>query len=136
MTARDSNGAALERSRQAGLRLTLDDFGIGYSSLSYLATRPVNRLKIARQIVAGLSDPSHALVVRTAVRLARELGIELIADGVDSRAQADALAAAGCAQAQGKAFGEPATAARAAELLRAGRSAGATTSPPKVVTAA
>jgi EAL domain-containing protein (putative c-di-GMP-specific phosphodiesterase class I) len=137
IAASEIGDGTLDKLRQVGLHIALDDFGAGHSSLSYLATRPVNRLKIARQIVAGiLTDPCKALVVRTAVRLARELGIELPAAGVETSVQASALAALGCDQAEGSYFGEPATAARAAELLRDGRIAVATARTPQIVTVA
>jgi len=76
--------------------------GTGYSSLSYLTSYPVNRLKIAQQLVFGVTeDPRSATVVRTAIRLAGELGIEFVAEGVETRAQVDFLIATGCEQAQG-----------------------------------
>jgi len=138
MTASDIGGGTIETLRQAGLRVALDDFGTGYSSLSYLTASPANRLRIARQIVAGVTaDPRNAVVVRTAIRLAKELGIESLAEGVETQAQANALLAAGCEQAQGSYFGAPSTAARATELLRVGRIATAMTrTPKKIVTAA
>jgi diguanylate cyclase (GGDEF)-like protein len=130
-------GGTLDKLRRVGLRITLDEFGAGPSSLSYLVTRPVSRLKIAGQIVAGIpTDPSKALVARTAIRLARELGIEVVAMGVDTPVQANSLAALGCDQAEGSYFEEPATAARATELLREGRIVIAATQAPQIVTAA
>jgi diguanylate cyclase (GGDEF)-like protein len=112
----------LSRLRQSGLRIALDDFGTGYSSLSYLTAYTVNRLKIAQQLVLGVTtEPRNATVVRTAIRLASELGIECIAEGVETQAQANFLVAAGCVQAQGFHFSRPVSAARAAELLREGR---------------
>jgi EAL domain-containing protein (putative c-di-GMP-specific phosphodiesterase class I) len=110
------------RLRRSGLRIALDDFGTGYSSLSYLTAYTVNRLKIAQELVLGITtEPRNAIVVRTAIRLAGELGIECIAEGVETQAQANFLAAAGCVQAQGFHFSRPVTAARATELLRGGR---------------
>jgi EAL domain-containing protein (putative c-di-GMP-specific phosphodiesterase class I) len=109
----------VERLRALGLRIAIDDFGTGYSSLSYLTNFPVDRLKIAQQLVLSVdTDHRHASVVRTAIRLASELGIEIIAEGVETAAQARFLAAADCAYAQGYRYGRPVTAARATELLR------------------
>jgi diguanylate cyclase (GGDEF)-like protein len=111
-----------ERLQQLGLRIAIDDFGTGYSSLKYLATYPVNRLKIAQELLFRVTtDPRSATVVRTAVRLAQELGIEVIAEGVESQGQASFLLSAGCANAQGYYFSRPVNAARATKLLRTGK---------------
>jgi EAL domain-containing protein (putative c-di-GMP-specific phosphodiesterase class I) len=137
MTASDVGAGTLEKLRQAGLRIALDDFRHRLSSLSYLMTYPVNRLRIARQVVAGVAaDPRTAVVVRTAIRLAGDLGIELLAEGVETHAEANFLLAVGCGQAHGSYFGLPTTAARTTELLRAGHITTAMTQPPKIVTAA
>ncbi len=112
----------LERLRRSGLRIALDDFGTGYSSLSYLTAYTVNRLKIAQQLVSDVTtEQRNAAVVRTAIRLADELGIECIAEGVETEAQANFLVAAGCREAQGFYFSRPVDAARATELMREGR---------------
>jgi diguanylate cyclase len=110
-----------ERLRNLGIRLAIDDFGTGYSSLNYLTTYPVNRLKIAQELVAGVdSDSRSATVVRTAIRLGRELGVEVIAEGVETEAQAKFLASAGCKHGQGYYFSRPVNAERATQLLRMG----------------
>ncbi len=112
----------LERLRQSGLRIALDDFGTGYSSLSYLTAYTVNRLKIAQELVLGVTtEPRNAAVVRTAIRLAGELGIECIAEGVENQAQVNFLVAAGCKQAQGFHFSRPVGAAETTDLLRSGQ---------------
>ena len=110
-----------ERLRQLGVRIAIDDFGTGYSSLNYLTNYPVNRLKIAQELVMGvIRDPRNATVVRAAVRLADELGVECIAEGVETEGQVDFLVAAGCKYAQGYYFGRPTTAARMTEILTIG----------------
>jgi diguanylate cyclase (GGDEF)-like protein len=112
----------VERLRALGLRIAIDDFGTGYSSLSYLTNFPVDRLKIAQELVLSVdTDHRHASVVRTAIRLAKDLGIEIIAEGVETASQARFLASADCAYAQGYRYGRPMNAARATELLRQGR---------------
>jgi EAL domain-containing protein (putative c-di-GMP-specific phosphodiesterase class I) len=122
MKVSEQDDDTLARLRRSGLRIALDDFGTGYSSLSYLTAYTVNRLKIAQQLVLGVTtEPRNATVVRTAIRLASELGIECIAEGVETQAQANFLIAAGCAQAQGFHFSRPVSAARATDLLREGR---------------
>jgi EAL domain-containing protein (putative c-di-GMP-specific phosphodiesterase class I) len=112
----------LLRLRLRGFDLSIDDFGTGYSSLKYLTQYRVNRLKLAQEFVFRVTvDYRNAAVVRAAIRLANELGLEVIAEGVETEAQARFLMGAGCEQAQGYYFSRPVPAGRAAELLRAGR---------------
>jgi diguanylate cyclase (GGDEF)-like protein len=119
MDATQEHRDIIERLRRLGVRIAIDDFGTGYSSLSYLANYPVDRLKIAQQLIFGVeSDPRHASVARMAIHLSREIGVEVIAEGVENDAQARFLVAAGCACAQGYHFSKPVTAERATELLR------------------
>lgn len=109
----------VERLRVLGLTIAIDDFGTGYSSLNYLATYPVDRLKIAQELVFRVTtDPRHATVVRTAIRLAQELGIKIIAEGVETAGQALFLVSAGCRYAQGYYFSRPVCVKDATELLR------------------
>jgi diguanylate cyclase (GGDEF)-like protein len=111
-----------ERLQGLGVRIAIDDFGTGYSSLKYLAAYPVNRLKIAQELLFRVcTDPRSATVVRAAIRLAQELGIDVIAEGVETQAQANFLLSAGCAYAQGYYYSRPVDALRAAELLRHGK---------------
>jgi diguanylate cyclase (GGDEF)-like protein len=116
------HGDALERLRKIGIRIAIDDFGTGYSSLKYLTVYPVNRLKIAQELVFGVTTNSrNATVVRAAIHLAKELGIEVIAEGVATEAQANFLLSAGCVYAQGYYFSRPVNAERATELLQQGK---------------
>ena len=104
------------------MRIAIDDFGTGYSSLSYLVNYPINRVKIAQELVFGVvTDSRSATVVRAAIRLAHELGIEIIAEGVETEGQEKFLLSAGCEHAQGYFFSRPVNAERATELLRCGR---------------
>ncbi len=110
-----------ERLRRLGVRIAIDDFGTGYSSLSYLANYPINRVKIAQELVAGVDlDTRSAAVVRAAIGLAHELGIEVIAEGVETEGQEKFLLSAGCAYGQGYRFSKPVNAAQATALLRQG----------------
>jgi EAL domain-containing protein (putative c-di-GMP-specific phosphodiesterase class I) len=119
-TQRHSN--TLQNLRQLGVKIAIDDFGTGYSSLKYLTQYPVNRLKLAQEFVFRVTvDYRNAAVVRAAIRLANELGLEVIAEGVETEAQVRFLLGAGCEQAQGYFFSRPVTAEKATELLRAGR---------------
>ncbi len=122
MEATQRHAATLENLRQLGTKISIDDFGTGYSSLKYLTQYPVNRLKLAQEFVFRVTvDYRNAAVVRAAIRLANELGIEVIAEGVETEAQARFLIGAGCEQAQGYYFSQPVPVLKATELLRAGR---------------
>lgn len=110
------------RLRQLGMRIAVDDFGTGYSSLSDLANYPISRVKITQELVSGVeADSRCATVVRAAIRLAHELGIDIIAEGIETEGQRGLLLAAGCEHGQGFYFSRPVDAAKVTELLRAGK---------------
>jgi diguanylate cyclase (GGDEF)-like protein len=118
----DASGHAadiFETFHRIGLRTAIDDFGTGYSSLSYLTNYPVTRLKIAPDLMFGVdAGKRSATVVRAAIRLARELDIACVAEGVETKAQANFLLSAGCETAQGYYFGPPVGAAEMTRLLQ------------------
>lgn len=94
--------------RDAGVGVALDDFGTGESSLALLTTLPVDCLKIDRAFVAGLLDsPADQAVVRLVVGLGRELGLKVVAEGIETVGQRDAVASLGCRFAQGYLFRDP-----------------------------
>ena len=98
----------LRRLGRLGVAVALDDFGTGYSSLSYLARFPFNKLKIDRSFVHALGSSREATaVVKTIVGLGRALDIAIVAEGVETEAQAEALRSAGCNQVQGFLYGRP-----------------------------
>jgi EAL domain-containing protein (putative c-di-GMP-specific phosphodiesterase class I) len=91
-----------------GVRITLDDFGSGYSSLNYLAKFPIDMLKIDRSFIKELGvDPNAATITTTVIGLARNLGIEVIAEGVETQEQAEFLRERGCRLMQGYLFAKP-----------------------------
>ncbi|HUI16740.1 MAG TPA: EAL domain-containing protein [Alphaproteobacteria bacterium] len=116
------HGDVLERIRRRGIRVAIDDFGTGYSSLDYLSALPVSRLKIAQQFMADApKEPGHVSVIRATIGLAREFGLDVVAEGVETQDQVRFLRACGCATGQGYYFSRPVTAERAGALLRQGR---------------
>src|SRR5581483_4722423 len=94
--------------RALGVRFALDDFGTGYSSLSYLHTLPLDMLKIAKSFVDGLSRGGReASFVRMIIELARTLGVGVVAEGIETQDQVNALVALGCDLGQGFHLGRP-----------------------------
>ena len=90
------------------MQLALDDFGTGYSSLSYLRNLPLDTLKIAREFVEGLAFSDHdAAFVRLIVGLAKTVGLKVVAEGIETRAQLDMLREIGCDLGQGYYFAAP-----------------------------
>ncbi len=115
---RERHGNAFERLREAGVRLAIDDFGTGYSSLDYLRSFHVTRLKIDRSFVQNaMHNTDDAAIIRATLGLAHELGIEVVAEGVETEAQRDFLLGVDCRLAQGFYFARPASAAATSELL-------------------
>jgi EAL domain-containing protein (putative c-di-GMP-specific phosphodiesterase class I) len=106
------NGAAavqaLVNLRATGVRLCIDDFGTGYSSLSYLHELPIDALKIDRSFIAAMAEDERKIkIVSTILLLGKGLGIEVVAEGVETAQQAEALQKLGCDRAQGYFFARP-----------------------------
>jgi len=98
----------LTRLRGMGIRLSIDDFGAGYSSLSYLKKLPVTEVKVDKSFIIGMSgNTDDAVIVRSTIDLAHNLGLKVAAEGVESQAVLDRLIAMGCDEAQGYFISQP-----------------------------
>jgi EAL domain-containing protein (putative c-di-GMP-specific phosphodiesterase class I) len=125
--ARDGDGALhrLRALKSLGVQLAIDDFGMGYSSLSSLERVPVDVLKIDKSFVSHVgADESRRSLARMIVALGDALSLKTIAEGVERPEQAAALSAMGCAYAQGYYYSRPVSAAEITQMLQRGRSAG------------
>ena len=112
----------LQRLHDLGVHLSIDDFGTGYSSMAYLRRLPVDELKIDRSFVLGMTTTAQDLVlVRTAIDLGHNLGLTVVAEGVEGAEHVAALRELGCDIAQGYHYARPMAAEQMTELLDAGR---------------
>jgi len=109
----------LVTAREAGFRIALDDFGTGYSSLAYLRTLPVDYLKLDRSFIRDVPGKGHdSALIRGLVLTAHSLGLEVIAEGVETEEQLEFLQAQGCDRIQGFLFSPPVPAKQALEMAR------------------
>ena len=110
-TVMASPGRAAEvmrRLRAIGVKISIDDFGTGHSSLAYLTTLPNDELKVDRSFIRAMStDPNAETVVRAIVDLARSLRLDVVAEGVETTEDAEVLRQIGCVTAQGYLFSRP-----------------------------
>jgi diguanylate cyclase (GGDEF)-like protein/PAS domain S-box-containing protein len=114
----EANLTTLRRLRDMGVRIAMDDFGTGYSSFGYLRSFPFDTLKIDRSFVRDLTAQSDAAaIVRAALSLARSLGMDAVAEGIETAGQLDLLEAEGCREAQSFYLGRPAPAQEAGRLV-------------------
>ncbi len=108
MTSQHQVAASLHALRRIGVRVAVDDFGTGYSSLAYLQRLPIDRLKIDRSFVQGFeADLDGSAIVRAVIGIGRSLGMEVVAEGVETPGQLDRVREAGCQFAQGYLLGRP-----------------------------
>ena len=107
----------LSKLRALGVGLQIDDFGTGYSSLSYLQRFSADAIKIDRSFVHKLDSPESAELVRTIVNMAHNLGMRVVAEGVETEGQRDMLQVLGCEYLQGYLFSRPLRATEAAGFL-------------------
>jgi EAL domain-containing protein (putative c-di-GMP-specific phosphodiesterase class I) len=120
MEEADSPATILGIMQTHGLTLALDDFGTGYSSLSRLKRFPLDQLKVDRMFVSGIEhDRDDRAIVKATIDMAHALGLSVVAEGVETRAQATVLAEFGCDRAQGYLYARPQPAAAITDLLSA-----------------
>ncbi|HUJ01981.1 MAG TPA: EAL domain-containing protein [Usitatibacter sp.] len=111
---------ALDQIAALGVGIAIDDFGTGYSGLAYLKRLPIDTVKIDQSFVRDLTvDPDDAAIVTAIVAMASSLGVDVVAEGVETQAQLEALRRLECHRAQGYLLARPMDAASAARLLRA-----------------
>ncbi|WP_225753800.1 bifunctional diguanylate cyclase/phosphodiesterase [Actinotalea sp. Marseille-Q4924] len=125
LDAGDAAAGELARVTDAGSRLAIDDFGTGYASLAYLKRFPVSVVKIDRSFVEGLDRPGEdTAIVEAVIGLARTLGLQVVAEGVETAGQLTTLRRLGCTRVQGFHLGRPMTGDELAEVLDRSRTAG------------
>lgn len=118
MTQTGVDFRTLQALKRLGIRLAIDDFGTGYSSLSYLQRLEVDRIKIDQSFVHDIAvDDNDRILIRALLSMAEDLGLSVIAEGVETEAQAEFLGAHGCEQVQGYLYGRPMPLAEATQLL-------------------
>jgi EAL domain-containing protein (putative c-di-GMP-specific phosphodiesterase class I) len=102
-----------------GFTIALDDFGTGYSSLGYLSRYPVDKIKIDRSFVSNLGvDPEAEAVIRAIVKLSKALNLNIVAEGVETRAQKNILRQTGCNIIQGFLFSKPVAAIAIDDMMK------------------
>ncbi|GGC01820.1 putative bifunctional diguanylate cyclase/phosphodiesterase [Cellulomonas carbonis] len=110
--------AVLGELRSRGIRVSIDDYGTGYSSLAYLRDLPLDELKLDRSFAEALAgDPRAERIVESTAALAHSLGLRIVAEGIETESERELVARCGCDEAQGYLFARPAPAEQLAELL-------------------
>ena len=133
----EESAIAVKALRGLGVRLVLDDFGTGYSSLSYLRRLPLDTIKIDRSFVDGIdADNSNRSIVQAVIALAHGLGIEVVAEGIETEGQLACLRELACDRGQGYYFSRPQPAEALQDLLAAGLTPGLPSTPRRSAGAA
>jgi diguanylate cyclase (GGDEF)-like protein len=116
----DGADATIKKLSARGTEIALDDFGTGYSALAVIAQLPIDQIKIDRSITAHIDERDGTALVGATMAIARSLDLAVVAEGVETRRQHDALVALGCTRAQGFLYSRPLEADAALDLLAAG----------------
>ena len=116
----------LDALRERGVRLAIDDFGVGYSNFAQLGRVAIDKIKIDRSFVMGMDEAAPAAVVRAALDISTAIGVRTVAEGIEDAGTAERLRGMGCALGQGYHFARPQSVADASELLREPSRAAAT----------
>jgi len=120
MEASQEHNDDLTQLRKSEIRIAIDDFGTGYSSLGYLGHFPVDRIKIGQTFTLNMTiDSNNAKIIKAAIGLAHDLGLDVMVEGVDTAGQVELLKSWGCHKAQGFHYSKPLPAAEIATLLSA-----------------
>lgn len=118
----ESTVAKLAKLRAMGIHLAIDDFGTGYSSMAYLKRFPVERLKIDRSFIRDIPEDADDVAITVAtIQMAHGLKLQVVAEGIETRAQLDFLCERNCDVGQGYLFSRPVDYEKMTEILRAGR---------------
>jgi diguanylate cyclase (GGDEF)-like protein len=132
----DQINLVLDTIRGMGFKTSLDDFGTGYSSLSYLCNFSFDKIKIDRSFISSISKVDNSkMIVKSVITLGRALGIDIIAEGIETEYEAGMMTQFGCAELQGYFFSRPVDADAFAELLRTFRPKRITPAPAHAATA-
>ena len=107
----------LDDLRRLGIRIAIDDYGTGYSSLGYLAHLPIHIVKIDRSFVSDLADDAGRIIVESVNKLGHDLGMQVVAEGIETDEQHNDIATVGCDLAQGYLYGRPMNAMAMGQLL-------------------
>ena len=119
MTDPETSHDVLNQIREIGAKVSIDDFGTGYSSMAYLKRIPADELKIDRAFVMGmLSDDGDYSIVKHSIAIASSFGLEVVAEGIESKQELDALRELGCNYAQGYYICKPVPASQFVQICR------------------
>ncbi|MEG3191750.1 EAL domain-containing protein [Lysobacter sp. D1-1-M9] len=137
MTNAEHTGSVLQRFREIGVGLAIDDFGTGYSSLAYLKRLPITTLKIDKEFIDDLThDADDEAITSTVITMAHSLGLNVIAEGVETEGQVQFLREHGCDEIQGFWLARPLDPQACLEFLRRWPAAAASTTQPEALTEA
>lgn len=117
MDTRGRTCGLIDELKKIGVRIAIDDFGTGYSSLAYLKNFAADRIKIAREFILDLDDRGNRAIVETMLAMGRNLGMQVLAEGVEKKDQLDFLKDHGCREVQGFYYSKPLTAIELAGFM-------------------